>query len=54
MYILQKSLGLNIVIYVFDNVIQVAMLGWETVNIVMYILKDFFNLTYVCNSKVQK
>ena len=32
-----KSLGFNIDTYVFNNVMQVAPLGWKTVSIVMYI-----------------
>ena len=32
----QKSLRLNNVTFVIYNVIQVALLGWETDNIVMY------------------
>ena len=36
-YICQQSLGLNNDTYVFQNVVQVAPLGQETVNIVMYI-----------------
>ena len=31
-----KSVGLNIVTYVFDYVIQVAPLGRETVNMIIY------------------
>ena len=37
----QQSLGLNNVTYLFHNVFQVLPLGWETVNIGLYILKDF-------------
>ena len=34
------SLGFYIVTYVFHNVIQVAPLGWKTVNIFMYYFQD--------------
>ena len=35
-YFSHKTLGLNNVTYVFHNVVQVALLGRYTVNIVMY------------------
>ena len=41
-YILQKkSLALNIVTYILHNVIEVAPLRPEPVNIVMYIFPDY-------------
>ena len=38
----KKSLGSNIVTYVFDNVIKVILLGQETANKVKYISKEFY------------
>ena len=34
-----KPLGLNIITYGLDNIIQVALFGWESVNMVMLIFK---------------
>ena len=42
----QKYLGLNNVKNVFHNMIQVAPLGQETVDIVMYIFKDLISSSF--------
>ena len=52
----KKSLGLNIVTYVFDNVIKVVLSGQETVNKVKYISKEFYRFMIYskCSSAVHK